>query len=118
MRSRLPTPPRPGAVPPAVAEFTVAERQRLLDRIQQLEDRYQRDVYGLNNEGDPIGGDPAGGFANDNARLSAQLADARRLIAQVLGTGQLTRGPHEELEADLAKFLAPQNSCGAAADGS
>ena len=43
-------------------------------RIVELESRYQRDVYGLNNEGDPIGGDPAGGYANDNARLRAELA--------------------------------------------
>jgi len=43
-------------------------------RIAELESRYQRDVYGLNNEGDPIGGDPAGGYANDNARLRSELA--------------------------------------------
>lgn len=43
-------------------------------RIAELESQYQRDVYGLNNEGDPIGGDPAGGYANDNARLRAELA--------------------------------------------
>lgn len=43
-------------------------------RIVELESRYQRDVYGLNNEGDPIGGDPAGGYANDNARLRAELS--------------------------------------------
>ena len=43
-------------------------------RIVELESKYQRDVYGLNNEGDPIGGDPAGGYANDNARLRAELS--------------------------------------------
>lgn len=43
-------------------------------RIVELESQYQRDVFGLNNEGDPIGGDPAGGYANDNARLRAELA--------------------------------------------
>ena len=43
-------------------------------RIAELESQYQRDVCGLNNEGDPIGGDPAGGYANDNARLRAELA--------------------------------------------
>ena len=46
-------------------------------RIDELESRYQRDVYGLNNEGDPIGGDPAGGYANDNARLRAELAEIK-----------------------------------------
>ena len=43
-------------------------------RIAELEARYQRDVCGLNNEGDPIGGDPAGGYANDNARLRSELS--------------------------------------------
>ena len=43
-------------------------------RIVELESRYQRDVYGLNNEGDPIGGDPAGGYANDSARLRSELS--------------------------------------------
>ena len=43
-------------------------------RIMGLESQYQRDVWGLNNEGDPIGGDPAGGYANDNARLRTELA--------------------------------------------
>ena len=43
-------------------------------RIAELEAKYQRDVYGLNNEGDPIGGDPAGGYANDNAQLRSELA--------------------------------------------
>ena len=56
----------------------VRNRERLVGlrdaRIVKLESRYQRDVYGLNNEGDPIGGDPAGGYANDNARLRTELA--------------------------------------------
>lgn len=43
-------------------------------RIAELEAQYQRDVFGLNNEGDPIGGDPAGGYANDTARLRSELA--------------------------------------------
>lgn len=42
--------------------------------IAKRDAKYQRDVYGLNNEGDPIGGDPAGGYANDNLRLRAELA--------------------------------------------
>lgn len=43
-------------------------------RIVELESQYQRDVWGLNNEGDPIGGDHAGGYANDNARMRSELA--------------------------------------------
>jgi len=42
--------------------------------IARRDAKYQREVYGLNNEGDPIGGDPAGGYANDNMRLRAELA--------------------------------------------
>ena len=55
----------------ACLEGEIAKRDA---RIVELESQYQRDVYGLNNEGDPIGGDPAGGYANDNARLRAELA--------------------------------------------
>ena len=55
----------------ACLEGEIAKRDA---RIMGLESRYQRDVYGLNNEGDPIGGDPAGGYANDNARLRTELA--------------------------------------------
>lgn len=55
----------------ACLEGEIAKRDA---RIDELESRYQRDVYGLNNEGDPIGGEPAGGYANDNARLRAELA--------------------------------------------
>ena len=42
--------------------------------IAKRDAKYQREVYGLNNESDPIGGDPAGGYANDNLRLRAELA--------------------------------------------
>lgn len=55
----------------ACLEGEIAKRDA---RIVGLESQYQRDVWGLNNEGDPIGGDPAGGYANDNARLRAELA--------------------------------------------
>jgi hypothetical protein len=55
----------------ACLEGEIAKRDA---RIAELEAQYQRDVFGLNNEGDPIGGDPAGWYANDNARLRAELA--------------------------------------------
>ena len=55
----------------ACLEGEIAKRDA---RILELESQYQRDVYGLNNECDPIGGDPAGGYANDNARLRSELA--------------------------------------------
>ena len=55
----------------ACLEGEIAKRDA---RIVGLESQYQRDVCGLNNEGDPIGGDPAGWYANDNARLRSELA--------------------------------------------
>lgn len=90
-------------VPPAVAAYTLEERQRLLDRIAQLEDRYQRDVYGLNNEGDPIGGEPAGGFANENKRLREQLETWHALDMQ--------------READRDRLGAELDACCAALPG-
>ena len=65
-------------------------------RIGELESRYQRDVYGLNNEGDPIGGDPAGGYANDNARLRSELAaiKVQDTVGEVVGWYRLDR-PYE-----------------------
>ena len=58
----------------AACRVAVENCEAFRARIAELESRYQRDVYGLNNEGDPIGGDPAGGYANDNARLRAELS--------------------------------------------
>lgn len=65
-------------------------------RIMGLESQYQRDVWGLNNEGDPIGGEPAGGYANDNARLRAELAaiKAQDTVGEVVGWYRLDR-PYE-----------------------
>ena len=77
----------------ACLEGEIAKRDA---RIVELESRYQRDVYGLNNEGDPIGGDPAGGYANDNARLRTELAaiKAPDTVGEVVGWYRLDR-PYE-----------------------
>ena len=77
----------------ACLEGEIAKRDA---RVAELESRYQRDVYGLNNEGDPIGGDPAGGYANDNARLRAELAalKAQDTVGEVVGWYRLDR-PYE-----------------------
>ena len=66
----------------ACLEGEIAKRDA---RIMGLESQYQRDVWGLNNEGDPIGGEPAGGYANDNARLRAELAaiKAQEPVAEI-----------------------------------
>ena len=74
----------------ACLEGEIAKRDA---RIAELEARYQRDVYGLNNEGDPIGGDPAGGYANDNARLCSELAaiKAQGVVMQATDGGRNPR---------------------------
>lgn len=61
----------------AIYEEAVREKQAAVDR-------YQRDVYGLNNEGDPIGGEPAGGFANElrECRFRAQQLQTRLNLMQ------------------------------------
>ena len=72
----------------ACLEGEIAKRDA---RIVELESQYQRDVYGLNNEGDPIGGDPAGGYANDNARSRTELAalKAQEPVAWMDGAGAM-----------------------------
>lgn len=49
------------------------------------QDRYMRDVEGLNNEGDPIGGDPPCGMRHTIEILKAQVVEARTYAEQVLG---------------------------------
>ena len=77
----------------ACLEGEIAKRDA---RIMGLESQYQRDVWGLNNEGDPIGGDPAGGYANDNARLRTELSalKAQDTVGEVVGWYRLDR-PYE-----------------------
>ncbi|MGH8422029.1 MAG: Lar family restriction alleviation protein [Pseudomonas fluorescens] len=53
------------------------ERDALRTELTAANDKYQRDVNGLNNEGDPIGGDPAGGYSNEVSCLRARLADVQ-----------------------------------------
>jgi hypothetical protein len=64
---------------------------QLRAELAALKAQYQRDVYGLNNEGDPIGGDPAGGYANDNARLRTEL-DAIKAQEPVAWVGTIEAG--------------------------
>ncbi|GLX87867.1 hypothetical protein Pfra02_04360 [Pseudomonas fragi] len=54
--------------------------------VDRLNDKYQRDVFGLNNEGDPIGGDPAAGYANDLLRLKSELTKARELFRDLISS--------------------------------
>ena len=53
------------------AQLIIQERDDLRQDLERAKSRYDREVLGLNNEGDPIGGDPAGGYKNDLARTNA-----------------------------------------------
>lgn len=57
--------------------------------IQRLEDRYHRECLGLNNEGDPIGGDPPLGWKpraeTDEAELAAARAEIERQREYIAG---------------------------------
>lgn len=54
-------------------DAALAREAALREELERVKSRYDREVLGLNNEGDPIGGDPAGGYKNDNARLQQRL---------------------------------------------
>lgn len=91
---------------------TEIERDALKAEVERLKDKYQRDVYGLNNEGDPIGGDPAGGYANDLARMQSELYKARELLAEVV------QGKGLSSDFDIkAKSILAHQSAPAAKDG-
>ena len=66
----------------------VAELERreaaLREELERSTARYDREVLGLNNEGDPIGGDPAGGYKNDNARLQQRLTVAEQRVQRMV----------------------------------
>lgn len=86
-----------------------AELREELERVKSL---YDREVLGLNNEGDPIGGDPAGGYKNDNVRLQQRLTVAERLLKRVIDSSVLSfeRDAPEELESlevDICAALKP-----------
>lgn len=55
-----------------------ATNSALHEQHAAAEERYQRDCLGLNNEGDPIGGDPPVGW---KARAEKAEAEARRMHA-------------------------------------
>ena len=81
--------------------------------IAKRDAKYQRDVYGLNNEGDPIGGDPAGGYANDNARLRTErdhlaqcLKFARTTMAVVANNANLRGVEYRSLVTEVKRIDA------------
>jgi hypothetical protein len=73
-------------------ENLTTENARLLNDLRAAENKYQRDVYGLNNEGDPIGGEPAGGFANELAHYKKLWLDSR--LKEVRDHSKLEEGEY------------------------
>lgn len=70
-----------------VNERLTTENARLLNDLRRADDKYRRDVYGINNEGDVIGGEPAGGFANDAAMYKKLWLDS--LSKEVTDSGAI-----------------------------
>jgi len=66
----------------AKLEEALGREAALREDLERAKSRYDREVLGLNNEGDPIGGDPAGGYKNDNARLQQRLTVAENLLRE------------------------------------
>lgn len=64
-------------------DAALAREAALREELERAKSRYDREVLGLNNEGDPIGGDPAGGYKNDNARLQQRLAVAEQRAGEL-----------------------------------
>lgn len=75
--------------------------------LSAAQDKYQRDVYGLNNEGDPIGGDPAGGYLNEVLSLRLKLSHALELLKDA---ASYTRHPdydwHQSFAIEVDSVLA------------
>lgn len=64
-------------------QLIIQERDDLRQELERAKSRYDREVLGLNNEGDPIGGDPAGGYKNDNVRLQQRLTVAEQRAGEL-----------------------------------
>lgn len=81
------------------------ENAELRAALQSERDRYFREVYGLNNEGDPIGGDPAGGYVNQIAMLREALAQTDALASEAARRNEDMGRRVHELEDELARII-------------
>jgi len=103
------------------------ECKRLRAECQRLDDKYERDVWGLNNEGDAIGGEPAGGLANDLLRTVgerdaalAELALVREWVEArgraLVGLEQIKDAEIDRLQEELAALKGGQEAVASDAD--
>ena len=80
------------AIPTALEKIAELKRER-----DQARDRYNREVHGLNNEGDPIGGDPPCGLRDRAERYLSRATHAETapvaLQQEVNEALQLGEGP-------------------------
>ena len=118
-------------------EALEAENATLTAQRDEAEDRYQRECLGLNNEGDPIGGDPPMGWKpraqNAEQRLSNSrsvhddlmdaLREGRRAIGEhhapgdCYATGPLTGDAYRDLiECPACSFIARHDAALASHD--
>lgn len=85
----------------------------LQERLRDREDRYNREVLGLNNEGDPIGGEPVGGYKADLARLQQRADQLEALLlaatpskvckCRACGSTSLTWYSHQKSDSGVAE---------------
>lgn len=80
------------------------ECERLRGECARLESKYERDVWGLNNEGDPIGGDHPSGFANDLLRVTIERDTLRQQRDKLAGLLRLSNN-NEIIPDDLGERI-------------
>lgn len=91
-----PMPRKDAELPPPVGFVTRENYEALAARLADVEARYQREVHGLNNEGDPIGGAPPFGLKR---RAEAAEAEVARLQTDVRTYQDIVRKMTAEQEA-------------------
>lgn len=71
------------AVPEPIIKLLERSRDLALVEATDWKDRYIREVEGLNNEGDAIGGEPPSGMRHEVERLRVLVANLERQIAEM-----------------------------------
>lgn len=75
-----------------------------------LRDRYDREVLGLNNEGDPIGGEPAGGLLADLKSMTKERDTLRDILKLLVPDLKLMAAAAQAM-GNTARAQALNNIC-------